>query len=83
MLDLRNMVNIGLRPSIIKLLFLCAIIIIFGTGCGSGGGGGDTNPASSSGIVLAESRLGTSGGFVDVNGDGIEDLVVGAPEASG
>jgi hypothetical protein len=83
MLHVRNMVTIGLRLSIIKLLFLCAVIIIFGAGCGSGGGGGGTDPASSSGIVLAESRLGTSGGFVDVNGDGIEDLVVGAPEASG
>ncbi|MDJ0781226.1 MAG: integrin alpha [Desulfosarcinaceae bacterium] len=32
---------------------------------------------------MTESRFGTSGGFVDVDGDGIEDLVIGAPEASG
>jgi hypothetical protein len=52
-----------------------------GFGCDDGNGG--SSSTSGSDIVLAESRFGTSGGFVDVNGDGIEDLVVGAPEASG
>ena len=81
MLHLGNWVNIRLRLCKIKLLLLCAIIVICGYGCSDSNGG--SSSTSDPDIVLAESRFGTSGGFVDVNGDGIEDLVVGAPEASG
>jgi len=81
MLHLRNWIKTRLRLCIIKIVLLGAIIVICGYGCSDNNGG--TSSSSGSDIVLAESRFGTSGGFVDVNGDGIEDLVVGAPEASG
>ena len=46
------------------------------------GGGDDGNPnAGDASVNYTTSRLGMSGGFVDVNGDGKKDLIVGAPEA--
>ena len=81
MLHMKSSVKNCLRLGTIRLLLLGTLIVICGYGCGDGGGG--TNSAASQDIVLTQSRFGTSGGFVDVNGDGIEDLVVGAPEASG
>ena len=81
MLHLRNWVKTRLGLWIIELVLLGTIIIICGYGCSDNNGG--TSSTAGSDIVLAQSRFGTSGGFVDVNGDGIEDLVVGAPEASG
>lgn len=70
-----------------KGLFLitCTSLISLLIGCAGGtadSGGG--NPAVGVGVVnLTSSKLGNSGGFVDVNGDGAEDRVVGAPAASG
>ena len=81
MLQTKNRIKSCFWLGTIKPLILGALIVICGYGCGDGGGG--TNSAASPDIVLTQSRFGTSGGFVDVNGDGIEDLVVGAPEASG
>ena len=81
MLHMRSAVKICLRLDTIKLLLSVALIVICGYSCGDGGGG--TNSDANQDIVLTQSRFGSSGGFVDVNGDGIEDLVVGAPEASG
>jgi len=81
MLHSKNWVSNRLRLCKVELLLLGVIIVILGHGCSDNNSG--TSPAASSDIVLAQSRFGTSGGFVDVNGDGIEDLVVGAPEASG
>lgn len=56
------------------------------SGCGGGGGGdpitNNTNPTSKPAFSLAASKLGTSGGFVDVDGDGNSDAVVGAPSAN-
>jgi len=44
--------------------------------------GCDSNSSSSGKVDLSSAKLGYSGGFVDLNGDGLEDLVVGAPDAS-
>lgn len=59
---------------------------------GCGGGGGDeisNNDAEHSGggapnhmLSLASAKLGAAGGFVDVDGDGHDDAVIGAPSAS-
>lgn len=57
-------------------------------GCGGGGGGDEItgNPGADDVgrdvLSLASSKLGTAGGFVDVDGDGKPDAVVGAPSAS-
>jgi hypothetical protein len=47
-------------------------------GC-SGSGGSDGSVDSS--ITLTNSRQGSAGGFVDIDGDGDEDKIVGAPYA--
>lgn len=61
--------------SLISLLMGCA----GGTADSEGG-----NPAVGVGVVnLTSGKLGNSGAFVDVNGDGTEDRVVGAPTAGG
>lgn len=46
--------------------------------CGSGGSDGET---TGSAINLSASRQGQTGGFVDFDGDGDEDKIVGAPYA--
>ena len=63
-------------------MMMCLLMFLFLWGCGSstGTGGGGGNP--SEGINLTRSQLGSSGGFVDVDGDGILDKVVGAPNAT-
>lgn len=54
-------------------------------GCGGSGNDpitGNTTPTSKPAFSLASSKLGTAGGFVDVDGDGNADAVVGAPSAN-
>ena len=49
--------------------------------CG-GGTENDGNPnANKQSINLDTSRLGSSGGFIDINSDGFSDAIIGAPEA--
>lgn len=47
--------------------------------CGTGGGDGETTTGSA--LSLSASRQGQTGGFVDFDGDGDEDKLVGAPYA--
>ncbi|MBI5043732.1 MAG: FG-GAP repeat protein [Nitrospirae bacterium] len=64
---------------------ICLILLIFiAAGCGGGTAtsGGNSNPNNGKTATPAASKLGFSGGFVDVDGDGIADLVIGAPNAS-
>lgn len=49
-------------------------------GCGGTAGNEGVSPVA--GVVLKNSQQGQSGGLVDYDGDGIEDLVVGAPFAT-
>lgn len=49
-------------------------------GCGGTSGNTGVSPAAS--VVLKNSQQGQSGGMIDYDGDGIEDLVVGAPYAA-
>lgn len=67
-------------------LLLLATIGFIPYGCGTQGSSSmEENPSTSSsvmkGIALINSKQGQSGGFVDVDGDGIDDKVVGAPYA--
>lgn len=78
-----------------KLAVVVAVSAIL-WGCGGGGGGDEitnNNPddhadhADDDGtprnvLSLASAKLGAAGGFVDVDGDGSADAVVGAPSAS-
>lgn len=47
--------------------------------CGTGGGEGEATTGSA--VTLTASRQGQTGGFVDFDGDGDEDKLVGAPYA--
>lgn len=64
----------------IKLMMMFLLISSFLWGCSSGTGGGGGNPLE--GINLTAGKLGFSGGFVDVDGDGITDKIIGAPSAA-
>ncbi|MDH5232500.1 MAG: integrin alpha [Gammaproteobacteria bacterium] len=60
---------------------LCAVFLLVGCGAGSKD---DGNPNAGSGVInFKTSRIGSAGGFVDVNNDGNQDLIIGAPEAQG
>ena len=48
---------------------------------GCGGTAGNRGQAALAGVVLQKSQQGQSGGMIDYDGDGIDDLVVGAPFA--
>lgn len=64
---------------------ICLILLIFiAAGCGGGTAtsGGNGNPNNGKTATSAPIKLGSSGGFVDVDGDGIADLVIGAPDAA-
>jgi hypothetical protein len=50
------------------------------SGCGGTAGNSGVSPVA--GVVLKNSQQGQSGGLIDYDGDGIEDLVVGAPYAT-
>jgi VCBS repeat protein/FG-GAP repeat protein len=56
---------------------LLAVATIVCGGCGGTAGTSGVSPAA--GVVLKNSQQGQSGGMIDYDGDGIEDLVVGAP----
>lgn len=62
-----------------KLLILFTLMFI---GCAGeqGTGSGGSNP--STGIDLTLGKVGQSGGFVDIDGDGITDKIIGAPSAA-
>jgi FG-GAP repeat protein/VCBS repeat protein len=59
-------------------LLLAAAALACG-GCGGTAGTSGVSPVA--GVVLKNSQQGQSGGLIDYDGDGIEDLVVGAPYA--
>lgn len=59
-------------------VLLTAALLAVG-GCGGTAGNSGVSPAA--GVVLQKSQQGQSGGLVDYDGDGMEDLVVGAPYA--
>lgn len=66
------------KTSLILLLSFVLVACIDGEKNNQGGG----NPNAGTGVVnYSKSRLGTAGGFIDLNGDGTEDAVAGAPEA--
>jgi len=60
-----------------KMLFtriLFCMILLSVTGCDDGGSGNVREELS-----IASFRLGASGAFIDIDGDGVQDLLVGAP----
>ena len=68
-----------------RTVFLLAAAALACAGCGGTEGKSGVPPggaASFAGLVLQKSQQGQSGGLVDYDGDGIEDLVVGAPFAT-
>lgn len=63
-----------------KPLPILALVAMSG-GCMSGSSDGGGNPYAGQGLAnLQASQAGYAGGFVDADGDGHEDLVVGAPD---
>ena len=57
-------------------------LVVALSACG-GGSDNDGNPnADQLSINLDTSRLGASGGFIDINADGFADAIIGAPEAT-
>jgi hypothetical protein len=60
------------------LLWMAAMAL---SGCS--GGSGDPAGSRIAGVSMAASQQGQSGGIIDYDGDGIDDLVVGAPYARG
>ena len=69
-----------------RTITILILLIFIAAGCGGGTStsGGNSNPNNGKTATPAGtgSKLGSSGGFVDVDGDGIADLVIGAPNAS-
>ena len=59
-------------------VIILTLIVFWLQGCNSG----SSSPQSTGEIDLTSGKLGYSGGFVDLDGDGLQDLVVGAPDAS-
>ena len=59
-------------------LALAAALIAAATGCNNGASGGISGPT----VDLVGSRQGQAVGFADVDGDGVEDKIVGAPYAA-
>jgi hypothetical protein len=62
------------------MMWLLMFPFLWGCGSSTGTGAGGGNP--SEGINLTASKLGISGGFVDVDGDGITDKIIGAPSGT-
>lgn len=58
------------------ILLILAVFLL--QSCNSG----SSSPQSTGEIDLTSGKLGYSGGFIDLDGDGLQDLVVGAPDAS-
>jgi len=59
---------------------LLAVAALACSGCSGTAGNSGVSPAAS--VALKSSQQGQSGGMIDYDGDGIEDLVVGAPYAT-
>lgn len=73
----------------ISYLLLLGLTAIAAYGCGTEGSSsmesvddGSMKSSVMDGVTLMGSKQGQSGGFVDVDGDGIDDKVVGAPYAT-
>src|SRR6185369_13118995 len=58
---------------------LLAVAALACSGCSGTAGNSGISPVAS--VALKNSQQGQSGGMIDYDGDGIEDLVVGAPYA--
>ncbi len=67
-----------------RTIIYLILLIFIAAGCGGGTAtsGGNSNPNNGKTAAPAPIKLGSSGGFVDVDGDGIADLVIGAPDAA-
>jgi hypothetical protein len=62
---------------------LAGLLAVAAFACGGcGGTAGNSGVSPIAGVVLKNSQQGQSGGLIDYDGDGIEDLVVGAPYAT-
>src|SRR6266542_2998927 len=60
-----------------------ALLAVAALACGGCSGTAGTSGVSPvAGVVLKNSQQGQSGGLIDYDGDGVDDLVVGAPYAT-
>ena len=66
-----------------KRIISLILLVFVAAGCGGGTStsGGNSNPNNGKSATSAPIKLGFSGGFVDADGDGIADMVIGAPNA--
>ena len=88
--DILNIILLEVSDMKLRYTYLFAFILLIGAGmygCGAGGASSSTQTltqdtgTTTATINLTKSAQGTSGVFMDVNGDGLADQVVGAPAA--
>jgi len=76
-------INLDIKKVKLKIrlmMWLLLFPLLWGCGSSTGTGAGGGNP--SEGINLTTAKVGASGGFVDVDGDGVIDKIIGAPSAA-
>ena len=66
-----------------KLFSAIAFCILALQGCSNAFSPSVTGSSSGKSVALQGSQQGLSGGLIDYDGDGIDDMVVGAPYAKG
>lgn len=88
--DILNIILLEVSDMKLRYTYLFAFILLIGAGmygCGAGSASSSTQTltqdtgTTTATINLTKSAQGTSGVFMDVNGDGLADQVVGAPAA--